>query len=190
MSRVEEMRPRRFVLLDRDGTVIANKPYLADPDEVRLLEGAAAGMRRLAALGLGVVIVTNQSAIGRGLLDEPGLEAVHARLIERLASEGVHVDGIFHCPHHPDDACTCRKPESGVVERAVAVFGFDPAQGFVVGDSASDIALGRRLSATTILVRTGHGSETEASGIVCDHVVGDLEAASALIEKLLGSRVW
>jgi len=181
------MKSRRFALLDRDGTVIVNVPYLADPDDVALIEGAAAGMRRLAALGLGVVIVTNQSAIGRGLLDEPGLEAIHARLIQGLAAEEVRVDGIFHCPHHPDAGCICRKPESGMVDRAAAVFDFDPAQCFVVGDSASDIALGRRLGATSILVRTGHGTETEASGLSCDHVVNDLEAASVLIEELVRS---
>jgi len=179
------MEPRRFVLLDRDGTVIANEPYLVEPDEVALIEGAAAGMRHLVALGLGVVIVTNQSAIGRGVLDEPGLAAVHARLTERLGEEGVHVDGIFHCPHHPDAGCACRKPKSGMVDRAVAVFGFDPAQCFVVGDSASDIELGHVLGATTILVRTGHGTDTEASGVSCDHVVDDLAAASALIEDML-----
>ena len=158
-----------------------------EPDAVALIEGAAAGMRHLIALGLGVVIVTNQSAIGRGLLDEPGLAAVHARLTERLREEGVQVDGIFHCPHHPDDGCACRKPKSGMVDRAVAVFGFDPAQCFVVGDSASDIELGRGLGATTILVRTGHGSETETSGVPADHVVDDLGAASALIGELLRS---
>ena len=181
------MEPRRFVLLDRDGTVIANEPTLVEPDEVALIEGAAAGMRHLVSLGLGVVIVTNQSAIGRGLLDEPGLAAVHARLTERLREEGVHVDGIFHCPHHPDDACACRKPKSGMVDRAVAVFGFDPAQCFVVGDSASDIELGRGLGATTILVRTGHGSDTETSGVPADHVVDDLGAAGVLIGELLRS---
>lgn len=181
------MNSRRFVLLDRDGTVIALEHYLADPDKVVLLDGAAAGMRRLAALGLGAVIVTNQSAIARGLLDEHGLEAIHALLTERLAAEGVHIDGIFHCPHHPDDGCACRKPERGLVDRAAAVLGFDPAQCFVVGDASSDIELGRRLNATTVLVRTGYGAETEASGAPFDHVVDDLDAASVLIEELLGS---
>ena len=181
------MEPRRFVLLDRDGTLIALEHYLADPDAVVLLDGAAAGVRRLVALGLGVVIVTNQSAIARGILDERGLAAIHARLTERLASEGVRVDGIFHCPHHPDDGCACRKPERGMVDRAEAVLGFDPAECFVVGDAASDIELGRRLNATTILVRTGNGAETEASGAPFDHVVDDLGSASALIEELLRS---
>lgn len=178
---------RRFVLLDRDGTVIALEHYLVDPERVALLEGAAAGMRRLAALGLGVVIVTNQSAVGRGLLDERRLGAVHARLIECLEAVGVHIDGIFHCPHLPDAGCACRKPGRGMVDRAAAVLGFDPAQCFVIGDAASDIELGRRLEATTILVRTGYGAETEKRGAPFDHVVDDLDAASALIADLLAS---
>jgi len=180
------MERRRFVLLDRDGTLIVNEPYLTVPEGVSLIEGAAAGMRQLVALGLGVVIVTNQSAIGRGLLDEPGLAAIHARLTERLEEEGVQVDGIFHCPHHPDDDCACRKPKSGLVDRAAAVLRFDPSQCFVVGDSACDIELGRGLGAATILVRTGNGRSTEAKGVAADHVVDDLGAACTLIEGLLG----
>ena len=179
------MTTRRFVLLDRDGTLIALEHYLVDPDRVALLEGAAAGLRRLAALGLGVVIVTNQSAVARGLLDERRLGAIHERLFECLEAEGVHIDGVFHCPHLPDAGCACRKPARGMVDRAAGVLGFDPAQCFVIGDASSDIELGRRLEATTILVRTGYGTVTETSGALFDHVVDDLDAASVLISDLL-----
>ena len=108
------MKPRRVVLLDRDGTIIIDRHYLADPRGVELIEGAAEGLRRLAALGLGLVVVTNQSAIGRGRLDVEGLERIHRELSRLLADRGVRLDGIFWCPHRPEDDCDCRKPRSGM----------------------------------------------------------------------------
>ena len=179
------MQPRRVVLLDRDGTLIVLKRYLSEPREVELIDGAAAGLRRLAGLGLGLVIVSNQSGIARGLLDEGKLAEVHQRLTADLAAEGVRLDGIFHCPHHPEDGCACRKPGRGMVDRAAAVLDFDPSRCFVVGDAPSDLALGRAIGATAILVRTGRGVETLASGAAYDHVVDDLLAAAELIEGLL-----
>lgn len=180
------MTRRRFVLLDRDGTIIVEKHYLADPAGVELIEGAAAGLRRLRELGLGLAVVTNQSAIGRGYVDHEGLARIHQRLEGELALEGVHLDGIFYCPHHPDEGCACRKPRTGLVERAARVLDFEPSECFVVGDLPSDVALGRALGGTTLLVRTGHGTRTEAGGETqADHVVDDLRAAAARIEQLL-----
>jgi D-glycero-D-manno-heptose 1,7-bisphosphate phosphatase len=180
------MPERRFVLLDRDGTVIVEKHYLSDPDQLELVPGAAAGLRRLAAAGAGLVLVTNQSGIGRGYFDEARLAQIHARLVDALRAEAVALDGIYVCPHHPDDGCACRKPRTGLVLRAAAELGFDPARAFVVGDMASDVALGRALGATTLLVRTGHGQATLARGEARpDHVVDDLGAAARHIEALL-----
>jgi D-glycero-D-manno-heptose 1,7-bisphosphate phosphatase len=180
------MSPRRFVLLDRDGTLIVEKHYLSDPDQVELIEGAAEGLRRLAARGLGLIVVTNQSGIGRGLFDAARLAQIHERLRGQLRAERVELDGIFVCPHHPDEACACRKPRTGLVERAASELGFEPSRAFVVGDMASDVALGRALGAITLLVRTGHGAATlarrEASP---DHVVADLREAAERIEALL-----
>jgi D-glycero-D-manno-heptose 1,7-bisphosphate phosphatase len=180
------VRRRRFVLLDRDGTLIVEKHYLADPQGVELIEGAAAGLRRLRALGLGLAVVTNQSAIGRGYLDHEGLARIHRRLESELAREGVRLDGIFYCPHHPDEDCACRKPRTGLVERAARLLDFDPREAFLVGDMPSDVELGRALGSTTLLVRTGHGARTEASGEAgADHVVADLREAALRIEALL-----
>jgi D-glycero-D-manno-heptose 1,7-bisphosphate phosphatase len=177
---------RRFVLLDRDGTVIVERNYLSDPEQVELIPGAAQALRRLAARGLGLVLVTNQSGIGRGFFDEARLAEIHQRLTALLRAEQVELDGIYVCPHHPDQACACRKPRTQLALRAASELGFDASACFVVGDMASDLGLGRALGATTLLVRTGHGAATLASGGAdADHVVADLPAAADRIEALL-----
>lgn len=179
---------RRFVVLDRDGTLIVERHYLSDPDAVELIEGAGDALRRLAGLGRGLVVVTNQSGIGRGLFDHERLEQIHARVEALLAREGVRLAGIYFCPHHPEDGCACRKPGTALLDRAARELGFEPRRAFVVGDMASDVELGRAVGATTVLVRTGHGArEAESGARRADHVVDDLGAAAALIERLLGS---
>lgn len=182
------MSARRFVVLDRDGTLVVERHYLSDPAELELTEGAADGLRRLAALGLGLVVVTNQSAVGRGLFDQARLDAIHARLEEMLAAEHVALDGIYVCPHRPEEDCSCRKPRTGLLERAGRELQFVPAESFVIGDKASDIELGRRAGATTILVRTGYGEEVAASRATApDHVVANLAEAARVIEERLGT---
>jgi D-glycero-D-manno-heptose 1,7-bisphosphate phosphatase len=180
------MNRRRFVLLDRDGTIIVDKHYLADPAEIELLPGSVMALRRLSVLGLGLVVVTNQSGVARGYFDAATVSRVHQELSRQLERLGVHLDGIYYCPHLPEDECDCRKPRSGLVERAVAAMGFDPRRSFVVGDKPGDIALGRAIGATTLLVRTGRGAATEAEGEQHpDHVVDDLREAAEIIERLL-----
>jgi len=177
---------RRFVLLDRDGTIIVDQGYLSDPAGVEMIEGAAVALRRLADLGMGLAIVTNQSGVGRGLFDADSVVRVHERLTRLLESEGVFLDGIFVCPHAPDDGCACRKPGTELAERAAAELGFTPGESFVIGDKASDIGLGVALGATTILVRTGNGATTETQRHCRpDHIVDDLPHAADIIEGLL-----
>lgn len=178
---------RRFVLLDRDGTIIVEKHYLSDPDGVELIGGAAEGLRRLRALGLGLAVVTNQSAIGRGYFDRSRLGEIHQRLAEMLAAEDIQLDGIFFCPHTPDDECACRKPRPGLIEQAAAALDFDPSTSFVIGDMRSDVELGCGVGATTLLVRSGYGARTESEGKASpDHVVDGLAEAAAVIEDALG----
>ena len=154
---------RRFVLLDRDGTIIPERHYLADESQVELLPGVAGALRRLQQMGLGLVVLTNQSGIGRGLFDDARVQAIHRRLADLLAAAGVLLDGIYYCPHTPTDNCRCRKPETGLVELAAKELHFDPHTSFVVGDKPCDITLGQRIRATTFLVRTGYGQETASS---------------------------
>lgn len=173
---------RRFVLLDRDGTINEEVGYVLAPHELRLIPGAADAIRGMRDLGLGVVVVTNQSPVGRGWITEAELGAIHDRLRELLREAHADLDGIEHCPHAPTDGCTCRKPAVGLVERAAERFGFDPAACFVVGDHAGDMAMGRAVGARTIFLLTGHGSEElPAAEPFADHVVADLPAAAEVI---------
>jgi len=181
----EPTRPRarhgqKFALIDRDGTINVEKHYLSDPDQLELYPGAAAAIRALNLAGWGVAVITNQSGIARGYFDLARLDSIHARLKDLLAAEGAHVDGIYLCPHGPDDDCDCRKPLPGMVEQAVAEHGFDPKQAVMIGDKEVDVELGLAVGAETFLVRTGHGHK-HVAGTKADHVVDDLAAAVAVI---------
>jgi D-glycero-D-manno-heptose 1,7-bisphosphate phosphatase len=175
---------RRFVLLDRDGTIIVERHYLSDPEQVVLLPGAAEGIAALNSLGLGVVVATNQSGVGRGYFDAQALQHVHARMLQLLAASGATIEAIYVCPHRPDENCPCRKPRPGLALRAAAEWGFEPQRCWVVGDKPCDIELGQRLGAETFLVRTGYG-EWWAGECRADHVVDDLAAVAQRIAQQL-----
>lgn len=169
----------RVALLDRDGTIAVERNYLSRVEDVALLPGAAAGLRRLREAGFRLVVVTNQSGIGRGYFDLATLEAIHARLTALLAAEGVTLDGLFFCPHLPDDGCACRKPRTGLVERAAHALGFRVEECAVIGDNVCDVDLARALGVPAVLVRTGYGAALEREGRVeADAVVDDLVGAA------------
>ena len=116
-----------IAFLDRDGTIIRDLKYISDPDAVELIDGAAAAIGRLNAAGVQVVIVSNQSGIGRGYYDVEDYERVHARMLDLLAANGAHIDASYYCPHAPDRVppCECRKPRAGLFEKALADAGAD-----------------------------------------------------------------
>lgn len=177
---------RRFVLLDRDGTLNVERHYLADPRDLELLPGTVDGLRLLRDMGLGLVVLTNQSGIGRGYFTQNDLQAVHLRLRYLLGEANIQLNGIYHCPHAPHERCLCRKPLPGLALTAAAELYFDPSQSFVIGDKRADVDLGRNLGATSILVRTGHGEETLRSGPVpADHVAQDLLDAANWISGVI-----
>lgn len=149
---------RAAIFLDRDGTIIVDKQYLGDPAGVELELGAIAGLKALAGMGYVLVVVSNQSGIGRGYFTVTDAEAVNARIADILAAEGVPVAGWYFCPHVAADACTCRKPRPGMIDRAVRDLGLDPTRSFVVGDKPSDVQLADAVGARGILVETGEGA--------------------------------
>lgn len=184
---------RPAVFLDRDGTVIVEKHYLHDPAGVELLPGAAEGLKRMAALGLKLVLVSNQSGVGRGYFGRGDVERVHGRLVELLSAQGVRLDGFYICPHAPAKVsgveCSCRKPRPGLIERACAELALDAGASFVVGDKPCDVDLGLVVNATTILVTTGYGAaHAEAGSCRPHHVAGGLPEAAGVIESIVAAR--
>jgi len=183
------MTKRRFVALDRDGTVVEEKFHLTDPADLALIPQAAVGMRQMRDMGLGLILITNQSVIGSGKLDEAGLATVHQKLGEMLAGEEVTLDGIFYCPHTAQDSCHCRKPKPGLLEEAAEKIGFDLSESFLIGDKASDIESGQAVGVTTFLVKTGYGAQVAEDGSADpDYVVADLPEAARAIQGILSAQ--
>lgn len=180
------MAAKRFVVLDRDGTLIEERHYLSDPEGVALTPRAGAGLRKLKELGFGIVVATNQSGIGRGFFDHARLNEIHSRLADLLENEGVRLEGIYVCPHTPDDDCACRKPKLGLMTQAMRDHAFSPQESFVIGDKDVDIELGKNAGATTFLVRTGYGAELERAGTALPHFVADdILHAAEMIERMV-----
>jgi D-glycero-D-manno-heptose 1,7-bisphosphate phosphatase len=173
-------RPAAF--LDRDGTIIVDREYLADPDGVQLVPGTAEALRRLRDSGYALVVVTNQSGIGRGLYTEVDYQAVRLRLDQVLAAEGIRLDGSWHCPDDPRLGETpCRKPNTGMHRAAAGELGLDVRRSLFIGDRVSDVLPALELGGTGILVRTGYGREHEVDVPEGTLVVDDLLAAARAI---------
>lgn len=152
------------VFLDRDGTLNEEMGYINHIDRFRLLPRTAEAIRLLNQRGIKVVVITNQSGVARGYFPESLIEEVHRKMVEELNKQGAHLDGIYYCPHHPEvgeapyrQRCRCRKPETGLVEKAVEDLEIDCSRSYAIGDRCQDIEFGRRIGARTILVLTGYG---------------------------------
>ena len=182
---------QRAVFLDRDGTIIEEAGYPDRLERIVFFPFSVDAVRTLNHAGFAVVVVTNQSGIGRGIVPEPFVAEAHDYIAERMRAGGARIDAFHYCRHHPDapDAalrgpCDCRKPQPGLLRRAAAELRLDLARSFMVGDRWQDIAAGRAVGARGVLVRTGVGREQErrADARLPDTlVVDDLAAAAAWI---------
>jgi histidinol-phosphate phosphatase family protein len=174
------------IFLDRDGTIIEEKNYLSDPAEVTLLAGAAEGLRSLSRHSLPLVVVSNQSGIGRGFFSAGQAQAVQDRLKELLAQEGVTIAGWYMCPHEPGANCSCRKPLPGMVRSAARELSLNPSKSFMIGDKRCDIDLAAAIGATGILVTTGHGAmEADYAHSIEAPVCANLVEASEVVARRL-----
>ena len=174
----------RLVLLDRDDTVSLDRPgYIRSPEDLELYPEAAGALARLARLGFCLAVVTNQSAVGRGLVSPEELRRIHDRLTSELARAGAPLAGVYHCPHRPEDGCGCRKPQPGLLRQAAADLGLTLSGSHLVGDAWSDVALGQAAGCRTVLVLTGRGGQALArvNGDPAVHVAEDLAAAAEWI---------
>jgi histidinol-phosphate phosphatase family protein len=142
---------RSAVFLDRDGTIIEDKGFLADPAGVRVLPTVLDALRLLGERGFATVVISNQSGVARGYFDDAAVERVNAEIVQQLARAGVAIDAWYWCSHY-DDGCDCRKPAPGLVQRAVREHALALGGSAVVGDRGSDVALGQRLGMPGILV--------------------------------------
>src|SRR5262245_33354588 len=186
--------PREAVFLDRDGTLIEEVNYLAEPEQVRLIAGAADAVRSLNDAGGLVVVVTNQAGVARGLFPESRVHAVHERLTALLAEHGARLDGFYYCPHHPSEGvgeyrreCDCRKPKPGLLRVAARELDIDLSRSWMIGDKVTDAQAGAAAGCRTILVRTGHGRELPAE-LPLASVVDDITAAVEIVDLTLRVR--
>jgi D-glycero-D-manno-heptose 1,7-bisphosphate phosphatase len=154
------------VFLDRDGTINEELHFIRHPDQLVMIDGAAAAVKTLNDCGFITCVISNQSGIARGFLTEDDLASIHVRLANELAKAGAHIDRIYYCPHHPTEGqapyrieCECRKPKPGMLDTASVELDIDLTRSFVVGDRLADIQAGKNAGARTILVLTGYGRQ-------------------------------
>jgi D-glycero-D-manno-heptose 1,7-bisphosphate phosphatase len=177
------MTTRPAVFLDRDGTLNVDCGHITRPEQMRLLPGAAAALRALRAAGFACVVVTNQSAIGRGLMTEADLHRIHEEMLRQFQAEEVAIDGLYHCPAAPPEEHPERKPAPGMLLRAARELGLDLARSWMIGDSARDLLAGRGAGCRgVVLVRSGH-DVTEALALLGagDYLADDIAHAAQLI---------
>jgi len=174
---------RPAVFLDRDGTLIEERSYLADPDGVTLLPGVVTGLQALHEAGYLLIVVTNQSGIARGLIRAVDYERVRQRLDEMLARSGVALDGVYVCPHHPaiTGPCDCRKPGLALYQQAAAEHDIDLARSAFIGDKPGDVEPASSLGGRAILVRTGYGRTSESAVDADVAVADDFAGAVAMV---------
>lgn len=171
------------VFLDRDGVIIANRAnHIKSWEEVEFLPGAVDALRRLAEAGIPVVIVTNQGAVGRGIIAHEKAWEVQNRIVVEIESQGGRIAGSYLCPHHPDEGCDCRKPRPGMIQQAVADLGVVACRSIMVGDAVTDVQSALAAGCRAVLLRSGRGRDQERllAGEECT-ILEDLAAAVDLI---------
>lgn len=177
------------VFLDRDGTIIEDVGYLDAIERIALFPWSIDAIRALNRSGFPVVVVTNQAGVARGFFSEAVVAHVHRALDVQLAAGGARIDAYYYCPHHPEgsvveyrQACDCRKPGCGMIQRAARELGLDPARSVVVGDTVRDVGAARAAGARAILVRTGLGRQAaDDRGVEPDAIVDNLAGAASWI---------
>ena len=182
------------VFLDRDGTLVREVGYLRRVEQLEILPGVPQALALLRDFGFKLVMVTNQSAVARGWLSEEELGRIHETLAAALGRDGASLDGIYYCPHHPTEGsgpyrleCACRKPKSGMIERACAELGLDPTLSYVVGDQEIDMEMARRVGATAVRIAAENNSGGEM-GHAASATAGNLMAAARWIVGHVGRR--
>ncbi|GEM_PF-127989 len=151
---------KRAVFFDRDGTLIEEKDYLNDPQQIEIIPGAPEAIRLVKNLGFLAIVITNQSGVARGYVSEEKLEEINLHLLKAFEEKGAYLDDLFVCPHGPEDDCMCRKPRPGLLVRAAIKYGINLKISYMIGDRDSDVGAIASVGGKGILVLTGYGEET------------------------------
>ncbi len=169
------------IFLDRDGTIIEEKDFIKTPDEIEFLPGSIEAIKILKELGYKIIVISNQSGIGRGILTEEMVNRVNKSFLGRLKKENAEIDALYFCPHSPEENCDCRKPRIGLIMKAVEEQKLDLKETVVIGDKLSDVELGKKVGAKTVLVLTGYGKKeadkAKVSSIKPDYITDNLYKA-------------
>ena len=173
---------RKAVFLDRDGTINEDHGYVYKPEDFTFLPHAITGMKKMQELGYLLIIVTNQSGIGRGYYSEQDFMKLQKHMLSLLSKKGITITKTYHCPHGPEAGCGCRKPKPLMIRQAEKRFTIDLTKSFAIGDKTADIMTGKNASCTTILVRTGKAGKDGKYDIQPDFTAKDLDEAAAIIQ--------
>ncbi len=174
----------KVVFIDRDGVINKDRrDYVKSWSEFRPIPGSIEALRLLRLYGYSIIVITNQSAINRKMVDRAELQEIHNNMVTMIKAQGGDIEEIYCCPHVPEENCACRKPKPGLIYRAQSDYGLELSEICMIGDSLKDIECARRAGCgKAVLVRTGHGIEAERlceeKGIVPDYVADDLMAAA------------
>ncbi len=188
------MKKRAGIFLDRDGTINEEVDFLSNPDRLRLIPRSSDAIRDANMMGFKVFIITNQSGIARGVLNEEQLSEIHRGLLATLHEQHAAVDAIYYCPHHPElgiapyvQDCNCRKPRTGMLQQAATEFDVDLSRSFVIGDRMIDVQAGNNSGATPILVLSGYGKEEldlcRQNNVPIAYIANDLFEAMQFVKR-------
>lgn len=184
----------RVLFLDRDGVINEDREdYVKSWEEFRFIRGIRPALKKIKEVGIPVVVITNQSVIGRGMVSEIDLSALHGRMATAIKKAGGEILKIYYCPHHPEAHCSCRKPRIGMLKKAAREWNLDLKKCLFVGDSLKDLQAGKRAGCHTLLVQTGQGEETlkkilgGKTRVRPDWVCASLAAATSLIQEYFRS---
>lgn len=186
------IRADKGIFLDRDGTITEEKDFVSKIEEIKFIPGSKEALKTLQELGYKLIIVSNQSGIARGIMTAEQVEEVNDFILNELQNEGIKIEGIYYCPHHPDENCDCRKPRTGLVRKAVQDHHLKLKSSWMIGDKLSDVLLGKNIKGKSILVLTGYGQGTkqkiESNADVYDwhkpdYIAKDLLEAASFIKS-------
>jgi D-glycero-D-manno-heptose 1,7-bisphosphate phosphatase len=182
----------KIIAIDRDGVINEDSPdFIKSPTEWHPIPGSLEAIAKLNQAGFKVVVATNQSGIARKLFTAQALENIHQKMRQELAARGGHLDGIFICPHAPEDNCSCRKPKPGLLLQIISQFHIEPKEMITIGDSMRDVLAARAADCEMVLVKTGNGEHTIAEvgieNLKDVKIFADLKEAAATILKENGT---